>query len=163
MRGSLSTPCYGKHKYSNYLPVSERRMKPTRRWKKEKGTNIAREEGRPDRERNTNNSGWISPALHESLSWLSCCLFPEACTWAKETHLDKKRSNRDRGTQHKYTSSWGGAEERAGGETRQSTSSVSLPCPVMLLWQWHLLTDQFIWMWPLLHCSFVNHLPSSLL
>lgn len=65
---------------------------------KEHRDGIEREEKQA--ERNTNNSGWISPAIPESLSWLSCCLFPEACTWAKETHLDKERSNRDRGTQH---------------------------------------------------------------
>lgn len=78
--------------------------------------------------RNTNHIGWIPPAIPESLSWLSCCRFSQACTWAKETHLDGERSNGDGGTQHKYASRRGGAEERRrGGAGRHRTASIVPP------------------------------------
>ena len=96
-------------------------IKTAQRWQERKGEQT---------ESNTNNSGWISPAIFKGLSWLSCCLLPEACTWVKETHLDKERRNRDRGTQHKYTSSWGGGG-KGGGESRQRTSStISALCKI---------------------------------
>ena len=84
---------------------------------------------------NTNNIGRISQAVLGSLFRLSCCLFPEACTWAKQTHLDKESSNGDRGTQCKYTSNWGG-KGRKWTALKISQYSTTFSSLVKLL-QWH--------------------------